>query len=183
MTKAMRSDVPVSYLHECLTLCEGGVLTWKVRPASHFGAQRAHAVWNCRYAGKQAGWVDARGARHLAFVIGGKAIGTHAHRVVWAMTTGEWPSSEIDHADGDPSNNSPANLRLATRAQNLANTKRRSDNTSGFKGVFEYAPGKWRAWIKREGKRRHLGVFATAEAASAAYASAARQSSGAFARW
>lgn len=41
----------------------------------------------------------------------------------------------IDHVDGNRSNNSKDNLRLATNAQNQHNAKKCSRNTSGIKGI------------------------------------------------
>lgn len=75
------------------------------------------------------------------------------HRVVWAMTYGQWPDHDIDHIDGNPLNNKPSNLRKSTQALNMRNTARRSDNTSGVKGVsWNKQRGMWRARIEVAGK-------------------------------
>lgn len=56
-------------------------------------------------------------------------------------------------------------------------------NTSGFKGVsWHKREKKYIAGIIFKGKRVHLGYFHSAEAASAAYSSAARQQRGEFVR-
>lgn len=183
MTKPMRDDVPVSYLRECFDFSESGTLTWKVRrPDSHFKTKRGSSVWHRRYAGKPAGAADSRGAIHLTIRFGDSDIGTHAHRVLWALATGAWPTSHLDHKDGNPANNSLDNLRLASHAENMANSKIRKDNRTGIKGITEHKPGKWRAAICFQGKRRHLGVFDCPVAAGAAYAAAAASTFGAFAR-
>src|SRR5262245_33505102 len=57
-----------------------------------------------------------------------------AHRLAWLHVHGSWPAGDIDHVNGNPSDNRIVNLRLATRTQNNANSRRRP-NTSGFKGV------------------------------------------------
>lgn len=50
-----------------------------------------------------------------------------AHRVIWLMIHGQWPD-EIDHIDGNPSNNKIENLRSVTRQENTKNLKRRIKN-------------------------------------------------------
>lgn len=96
--------------------------------------------------------------------------------------TGAWPEREVDHRDGDPKNNRWNNLRLATSSQNKMNGVRRSDNTSGYRGVwFEKRRSHWVAEILADGIKRHLGSFPTAEAAAAAYAEAAARIHGKFA--
>jgi len=93
------------------------------------------------------------------------------------------PGMEIDHIDGNTLNNTRANLRLATRSQNAANRRVRSDNISGFKGVtFLKANRKWRAKIFLNRKTKYLGLFDTAAEASAAYMKAATEQYGEFAR-
>ena len=106
-----------------------------------------------------------------------------AHRLAWLYVHGEWPVGEIDHINRDGRDNRIANLRLATRAQNLGNTRRRTTNQSGFKGVTWSAHAKrWSAWIATGGNTRHLGYFDTPEAAHQAYANAAKTAFGEFAR-
>jgi hypothetical protein len=89
----------------------------------------------------------------------------------------------IDHIDGDGLNNRRANLRLATNTTNAQNTRRRIDNTSGFKGV-SWHPGerKWLAKIKVFGRAKHLGYFNDPEVAHYAYIAAASTFFGDFAR-
>jgi len=89
----------------------------------------------------------------------------------------------VDHILGDRLDNRRANLRPATHVQNIRNQKLRSDNTSGFKGVYRArGEGYWRARIKVEGKLILLGHFATPEDASHAYDDAAQRYFGEFAR-
>lgn len=86
-----------------------------------------------------------------------------AHRVAWAITTGNWPKHQIDHIDMCRSNNRLANLREATNRSNHAN---RSDNNSGTVGVmFEKGRGKWKAYIRVGYTMHNIGRFATQEEA------------------
>jgi predicted lipoprotein len=75
----------------------------------------------------------------------------------------------LDHIDGNPLNNRIENLRIASRETNLHNSKRRSDNTSGVKGVcFHKQTRKWRARVALNGVRHSLGAFDTLEQATGA---------------
>ena len=106
-----------------------------------------------------------------------------AHRLAWAIHYGSWPERHIDHINGNKLDNSIANLRLASVAENARNGRMRRTNTSGFKGVsYIAATGRWRATIMVDGKQRWLGTHPTPEAAHAAYAVAAHQMHGEFAR-
>ena len=65
----------------------------------------------------------------------------------------------IDHKDCNPLNNKRDNLRFATKSQNTMNSKTRSDNSSGYRGVGLDRNGHWSAYITLKGKQRHLGTF------------------------
>jgi hypothetical protein len=106
-----------------------------------------------------------------------------AHQLAWLYTTGRWGRPMIDHRDGNSRNNRWRNLRLATRSQNSANSRRSRQNTSGYKGVslVRRSGRRWRAVIYKK-RRIHLGTFATPQAAHAAYVAAARKLFGKFAR-
>ncbi len=96
--------------------------------------------------------------------------------------TGEWVD-EVDHENTVRSDNRWDNLRAATRGQNRANCGAYKNNTSGLKGVSFYKrTGKWKAQIQASGKKTFLGYFLTKEAAHQAYAHAANEYFGEFAR-
>jgi len=103
-----------------------------------------------------------------------------AHRVAWFYMTGEWPE-EVDHINGNPSDNRWENLRLATHRQNLANTGLRATNSTGYRGVSKNR-GKYQAQIRIDGKRIMLGRFDTPEEASEVYEAKARELFGEFHR-
>lgn len=103
-----------------------------------------------------------------------------SHRLIWFLVKGEWPPGGIDHRDLDGMNNDPENLRVATKAQNNANSRPRG--RSGVKGVSKLTSGRFCARITFNGATSYLGSFDTADEASSAYATAARQSFGDFAR-
>jgi len=93
-----------------------------------------------------------------------------AHRLFWFLQTGHDPSGlTIDHIDGNKSNNKFLNLRLATQSQQIWNTTRRCDNSSGHKGVhFCKKRQKYRAYIKINKKQLCLGYYKTFKEAVAA---------------
>jgi len=100
---------------------------------------------------------------------------------------GSWPASQIDHRDGNPSNNAWANIRQATQAQNQRNRGMHKSNRVGLKGVKERTrdgrpTGKFRACIRVDNKQRWLGTFDTPEMAYAAYVQAVKKHYGPFAR-
>jgi hypothetical protein len=100
------------------------------------------------------------------------------HRLI--MNTPE--GMDTDHINGDKLDNRRENLRVCTRSQNMQNTTRRSDNTSGYKGVdWDKENGKWRAEIKVDSRRINLGRYDSAEEAALAYDRAAREYHGEFA--
>lgn len=90
--------------------------------------------------------------------------------------------AKTDHANGDGLDNRRANLREATATENNRNRRRRSDNTSGFKGVtWRKDRNQWRAHIMVSGHQHSLGAYATAEEAARAYDAAAREFFGEYA--
>jgi hypothetical protein len=107
-----------------------------------------------------------------------------AQKIIYFYMTGEWPPLDIDHKNRNGSSNRWKNLRLATKPQNLGNTGKWKNNTSGFKGVCRVHNSKrflWRAEICVDGVRYRLGHFETAKAASKAYNKKAKELRGEFA--
>lgn len=79
-------------------------------------------------------------------------------------------STVVDHINGNTTDDRKANLRLATKSQNMANVPLRSDNKSGYKGVyFNKSTARYTAYITKDQIRIHIGSFKTAEAAAKAY--------------
>ena len=84
----------------------------------------------------------------------------YLHRIINRTPEGKF----TDHINSDRLDNRKANLRTCYRSGNAMNAIK-PKGKSGFIGV--YATGKsWRARVKVDGIMRHLGSFATPEAAS-----------------
>lgn len=100
-----------------------------------------------------------------------------AHRLAWFYVHGEWAPHDVDHRDRVRHHNWIANLRAATRAENLHNqVKANVRSKSGVRGVvWDPRRQTWKASISVGNRTRHLGRFATIEAAEAVYMAAKLQ--------
>lgn len=109
-----------------------------------------------------------------------------AHRVAWFLHFGRWPDKDIDHIDGDRSNNRISNLRPADRRQNMANVGKHVDNTSGYRGVsprrLKDGSVVWAVYARFEERNKFLGTFAEVEDAAIAYDNFIRETRGDFAK-
>lgn len=127
----------------CLYDPESGLFTWKIpRPkcsvGSVVGSPEPRGYWVAK--------IDYR--RY------------YVHRLVWLYMTGHWPSDEIDHIDRDKSNNRWQNLREVTTKQNMENTGKKKNNTSGEPGVhWSKTERKWVARICHNYKKITIGYF------------------------
>jgi hypothetical protein len=99
------------------------------------------------------------------------------HRLI---TSFEWDI--VDHIDGDTLNNTRANLRSTTIAENARNSRLAKNSTTGAKGVSATHNGKFRATIFANCKNENLGSYKTIIEAANAYDLAAKKYYGEFAR-
>lgn len=127
--------------------------------------------------GQLSGTTDDRGRRRIG--IDGKLY--YSSNLIWLHVTGRWPKDQIDHVDGNPSNDAWHNLRSASKRQNCRNRKKHITNKIGIKGVSRCG-SKYRATICVNYKCLHLGLFETAANAKRAYRAAAKQHFGEFIR-
>lgn len=173
MSKRKKYPDP-EYLREILTYCGStGVLRWNM---SDIKTEK----WNSRYSGSIAlNSIEPTG--YLRGTIDGSQY--KSHLIAWAIYYGKYPEGEIDHINGDKSDNRIVNLREATRSQNQINIGLRKSNTSGYKGAsWKKRNGKWQAQIQINGKTKYLGLHDTAEKAHEAYTLASLKYHGKFGR-
>ncbi len=150
---------------------ETGKLFWREAPLSLFadaGYPAAHrrALWNGKYAGKEALCYRDHAANYAYGTVFGTKV--YAHRAIVAIDQGAWPP-EVDHINGDRTDNRLSNLRAVTRPENAKNRPMQSRNKSGVIGVsWDKSSGKWAAEISEGGTRTRLGYFENIEDAKAA---------------
>ena len=106
-----------------------------------------------------------------------------AHRVAWFIHYDVWPKDQIDHINGDRTDNRIVNLREATGSENQGNRKIHEGGTSKYKGVsWKKQYSKWVAKIVVNHKNIHLGYYDNEEKAALAYNKAALEYFGEFAK-
>lgn len=153
------------YLRKCFSYDEKhGFLIWRERDDMLL-------PWNARWAGKPA-FTAINGTGYKRGHLDG--IGYLAHRIIWKLVNGSEPET-IDHINGDKTDNRISNLRSVTQAENQHNQKRPKTNKSGTVGVSRAGPNGWRARVQINGKEKHLGSFASLDAAVEARNGAAQE--------
>jgi len=100
------------------------------------------------------------------------------HRFILAAPDG----MKVEHENHNTLDNQRHNIRIATHAQNMHNSRKRRNNTTGFKGVcWQSERRKFYAQICLNRKNKFLGYFDKPEDAHAAYVKAATELHGKFA--
>lgn len=140
----------------------------RLKEMTTYDAATGVFVW---VAGKRAGFVAGCKAKDGYTIIRVDGQNYYAHRLAWLYDNGAWPSVNLDHRDGDRSNNALANLRLATHAENAQNRPVQKNNRSGYLGV-SFIRGRYIAQIQSRGKHRVLGYRNTAAEAYELYVAA-----------
>ncbi|WP_347140814.1 HNH endonuclease signature motif containing protein [Paracoccus sp. SSK6] len=130
-----QAAITVERLHLLLEAdFDNGKLYWKFRPREHCKSDRHFHQFNSRCAGQEA---------FTSFQTAGYPFGTieghyfTAHRVLFAMYHNRWPG-EIDHIDGDRTNNRITNLREVTRSENMTNRKAFASSKTGLLNIHPY---------------------------------------------
>lgn len=155
-----------------------GDLTWKKRREDLFKTTASARSWNTRYAGRPAFTNEIDGKYLKSSIFNRYYL---AHRVAWVVFYGSWPEGEIDHVNGNPSDNRISNLRIATSSENKANVACRRGHGSVYKGVsFDKKKGMWQARIGYKQERKHLGHFHNEIDARDAYNKASKDMHGPF---
>lgn len=155
------TEIPTAErLREMFSVSESGQLVRKIST----GYRGCHRAGEVAGSNRKDGYMQVGVDGHVLLV----------HRVVFAIANGHWPQQHVDHIDGDRKNNRPENLRDVSCKVNLQNQRKAgSKSSTGLLGASPWRVG-FKAEIRSNGKKVHLGVFATAESAHDAYVTAKR---------
>jgi hypothetical protein len=83
-----------------------------------------------------------------------------AHRLAWLYYYGEYPKRDIDHINGNASDNRIKNLRNCETHQNLFNRDKQKNNKSGYKNVsWCTAMNKWVVRLMIDKKYKTIGYY------------------------
>ncbi len=108
---------------------------------------------------------------------GGRRRSIYLHRLILRLEGISISKRHVTHVDGNKLNNLVSNLVPTTSAELSFYSHTRSNNTTGYKGVY-YRPkagiNPWCAHIGMAGDQVFLGGFSTAEKAAMAYNEALR---------
>lgn len=158
-----------------------GIFTWRVNYSRRYLAGREAGTL---MAARKFTTRNGQSLPYWTISVDGKTY--FRHRLAVFYMTGIWPKDLVDHIDRDSLNDKYVNLREATRSQNQANTGTYRSNRLRRKGVYVVNPNAarpFRAMIQKDNRRISLGRFRTVDEAHAAYAKAAADLHGEFARF
>jgi len=146
---------------------ETGMTFWRERGAwvvdEGLQTDLARRKFNAKYAGKPCMAAFDKDGYLRGWILGQMH---RAHRVVYAMHHGVWPSDTVDHANRNRTDNRIENLVDATRAQQQVNRNVQKNNSSGAPGVhFDNKKNKWIARETVQGRRAYLGFYESKEEA------------------
>lgn len=183
-----QEPVPAALLRALLRYePETGQLFWRPRSPEIAAASgckdpgKAARIFNKQFAGREAFTATSHAGYKVGAIFDGGIL--YAHRVAWAIAHGEWPTEQIDHANGVRSDNREANLRQVSQSQNSQNSAKRRGAGSRFKGVsWSPAVGRWCMQISSGGRKSPPSFHGSEIEAAQAYDAAALELHGAFAR-
>lgn len=132
--------------------------------------------------GKVAGCKNSWGYTVVRLGNGEQLIGAHRLAFLLMGQQSLIEGKEVDHINGDRSDNRWVNLRPAQGSQNQANRSKQINNSSGAKGVcWHKHRAKWQAQIQFQGRMKFLGNYESLDEAKEVYELAARMIFGDFA--
>lgn len=135
-----------------------GIFTWNTRSRSYFITDSTWKMWNTRFAGTIAGTTRVNIKSYKIIQV--KRQRYYIHRLAFLFMTGEFPTQQVDHINGDGTDNRWCNIRSVTSRENSKNSRLRSDNTSGCVGVSWFkSRNKWCVRIKHRGVYLSCGYF------------------------
>lgn len=173
LTRQMHSDV----LHERLRYDpETGSLTWRTPDRTRFATLNAFTTWRTRFANRPAGKRRSDGYISVRLTVDGSSRAFLAHRLAWFMVHDRWPAGQIDHINGNRSDNRIVNLREVSAAENRLNMKCPAVSSTGVPGVSWCRTTK--SWLVRANinrRTKNLGRYRDFDTAVAVRKAAEQQ--------
>jgi hypothetical protein len=131
---------------------ETGIFTWRKKPSKQINI------------GSIAGTKNHYG--YVEICVDSKKY--QSHRLAWLYVHGFGPEQQIDHINGDRSDNRICNLRDVSHTVNNCNQKiHREGKLPGC--TFLSRVKKWQAQVKINGQCKYLGCYKTQQEAHKAY--------------
>jgi hypothetical protein len=163
----MSNRISIEELKKLITYePDTGNLYWIPRGVEYFKNEQYCKIWNSRQANQIIKCVDKSGYIKTS-ILGRQYKG---HQIAWAIAKGEWPDMCVDHINGIKTDNRICNLRLATKEENMWNSKPQKNNKLGIKGIsIDKKSGKYKVSISSHNKKTHIGYFECIELAKLAY--------------
>lgn len=125
-----------------------GLFIWKIRAAKRI---KPGDIAGCLFESQSK-------KKYIRITISGKRY--FVHNLAWLYVHGHFPDNEIDHADGNGTNNKIKNLSDVVRLENGKNKRLSVNNKSGHVGVHWHCRDKrWQAYIMVNKKSLYLGTF------------------------
>jgi hypothetical protein len=130
----------------------------------HYNTETGKFTWEVgQLSGREAGhYATTRGKRYIRLRFNGDLI--MAHVLVWFYINKTWPESELDHINGDGTDNRIANLRISNRLKNNSNTTKRKDSKE-YPNIFTTPKGRFSPAARFNNTLYCLGTYKTLEEA------------------
>ena len=119
-----------------------------------------NGIVRSRRTGESVGVLHKRGYVFISKRVNGKHYKVKRSNIIWWSKHQKMPSTkmDIDHIDGNKTNDSIKNLQILTHQQNLAKRKKNRNGSSKYRGVrFHKKTNKFIAEIDKYGKTYHFG--------------------------
>ncbi len=129
-------------------------------------------------------WHVLIGKPHVYAMRNSEPVDGKRHHILMHRVLNKTPKGrDTDHVNGNTLDNRKANLRNATRRQNMHNRKPNAKGTSKYKGVsWHKQHRKWIVHIQVNKVGHHIGLFHDEKEAALAYEARAKKEFGKFFR-